>query len=126
MPEASGIVAIGIAGGDVVETLREEISEGMVDGGRMPFIMDGRRKAIGETNLAVDPTQQERTTIRRYGSTVEIRTEGLTRHGRKTALFWARIAQKQTSCGLYGMDVSHLPFSQRLARGLCVFMKNSG
>ena len=48
-----------------LDTLREEISEGMVDGGRMPCIMDGRRKAIGETNLAVDPTQQERTKIRR-------------------------------------------------------------
>jgi len=65
MPEAIGIVAIGIAGGDLVDTLREEIPEGMVNVGRMPFIMDGRRKAVGETNLAVDPAQQERTKIRR-------------------------------------------------------------
>ena len=65
MPEAIGIVAIGIAGGDLVDTLREEIPEGMVDVGRMPFIMDGRRKAFGETNLAIDPAQQERTKIRR-------------------------------------------------------------
>jgi hypothetical protein len=110
----------------LVDTLREEIPEGMVDVGRMPFIMDGCRKAVGETNLAVDPAQQERAKIRREGSTVEIRTEGLTRHGRKTELLWARIAHKQTSCGLYGMDVSHLPFYQRLPRGLCFFMKNSG
>src|SRR6267142_4424705 len=126
MPEAIGIVAIGIAGGDLVDTLREEIPEGMVDGGRMPLIMDGRRKAFGETNLAIDPAQQERTKIRREGSTVEIGAEGLTRHGRKTALLWARIAQKQTSCGLCGMDVSHLLVYQRLTRGLCLFMKNSG
>jgi hypothetical protein len=65
MPEAIGIVAIGIAGGDLVDTLREEIPEGMVDVGRMPFIMDGRRKTFGETNLAIDPAQQERTKIRR-------------------------------------------------------------
>jgi hypothetical protein len=110
----------------LVETLREEIPEGMVDGGRMPFIMDGRRKAFGETTLAIDPTQQERTKIRRYGSPVEICAEGLPRHGRKTALLWARIEHKHTSCGLYGMDVSHLLFYQRLTRGLCFFVKNSG
>ena len=126
MPEAIGIVAIGIAGGAVVDTLREEIPEGMVDGGRMPLIMDGRRKAFGETTLAIEPTQQARTKIRREGSPVEICAEGLTRHGRKTALLWARIAQKQTSCGLCGMDVSHLLVYQRLTRGLCLFMKNSG
>jgi hypothetical protein len=49
----------------LVDTLREESPEGRVDVGRMPFIMDGRRKAFGETNLAIDPAQQERTKIRR-------------------------------------------------------------
>jgi hypothetical protein len=58
------LVAIGLAGGDLGETLREEVPEGMVDGGRMPLIMDGRRKAFGETNLAIDPAPQERTKIR--------------------------------------------------------------
>src|SRR5205823_1144737 len=38
---------------------------GVIEVGRMPFIMDGRRKAFSETNLAIDPTQQERTKIRR-------------------------------------------------------------
>jgi hypothetical protein len=41
-------------------------------------------------------------------------------------LFWARIEHKQTSCGFYGMDVSHLPFYQRLTRGLSIFVKNPG
>jgi hypothetical protein len=41
-------------------------------------------------------------------------------------LFWARIAHKQTSCGFYEMDISHFPFYQRLTRGLCFFVKNSG
>jgi hypothetical protein len=41
-------------------------------------------------------------------------------------LFWSRIPQKQTSCGFYGIDCYHTLFYQRLARGLCFFMKNSG
>jgi hypothetical protein len=41
-------------------------------------------------------------------------------------LFWARIEHKQTSRSFYGMDSSHLPFYQRLTRGLCFFVKNSG
>ena len=64
-PEALGSVAIGIAGGALVETLRAELPEGIVDGGRRPLIMDGRRKVFGATNLAIDPAQQERTNIRR-------------------------------------------------------------
>ena len=45
---------------------------------------------------------------------------------RKTQLFWRRMGHKQTSCRLYGMDWTRILFYQRLARGLCFFMKNSG
>src|SRR5438094_3973539 len=65
MPEAIGIVTIGIARGDMVDTLREELPEGMVNVRRMPLLMDGRCKAFGETNLAIDPAQQERAKVRR-------------------------------------------------------------
>jgi hypothetical protein len=41
-------------------------------------------------------------------------------------LLWSSIGHQQTSCGFYGMDASHLPFYQRLTRGLCFFMKNAG
>src|SRR5712692_7710020 len=42
------------------------------------------------------------------------------------SLFWSRMGHKQTSCRLYGMDWTRILFYQRLARGLCFFMKNSG
>src|SRR5262249_56143859 len=60
------------------------------------------------------------------GSAFKIGTEGLPGDRRKTQLFWVRIAHKQTSCGFDGMDVLHLPFYQRLTRGLCFFVKNPG
>jgi hypothetical protein len=41
-------------------------------------------------------------------------------------LFWCRRQQKQTSCGFYGIGGDHTLFYQRLARGLCFFMNNSG
>src|SRR5262249_16644834 len=66
----------------------------------------------------------EGTKIGGQGSAFKIGTEGLPSDRRKTQLFWVRIAHKQTSCGFYGMDVSHLPFYQRLTRGFCFFFKN--
>ena len=44
----------------------------MVNVGLMPLIMDGRREALGQPDLAVDPTQQERAKVRRQGSTLTI------------------------------------------------------
>jgi hypothetical protein len=88
--------------------------------------MESRREAVGQPDLAVDPAQQERAKVRRQGSALEVSAHGMASHGRKTELFWARIGYKQTSCGFYGMAISRIPFYQRLTRGLCFFMKNSG
>src|SRR5215510_9080831 len=98
----------------------------MINIGLMPLIMDRCRQARREPNLSVHPSQEECTKVRRQGPTLEIGTDGLSIDGRKTQLCWARIGHKQTSCGFSGMAVSHLPFYQRLTRGLSVFMKNSG
>jgi hypothetical protein len=83
-------------------------------------------EALGQPNLAVNPPQQEGTKVRRPRSTFEISPHRVPGDGRKTQLFWTKIGHKQTSCGFSGMVVSHLPFYQRLPRGLSDFMKNSG
>src|SRR5262245_30754723 len=98
----------------------------MVNIGLIATIVDRGREAFGQPDRAVDTSQQEGTKIRRQRPTLEISPDRVSGNGRKTQLVWARIAHAQASCGLDGMDVSHLPFYQRLTRGLCCFMKNSG
>jgi hypothetical protein len=98
----------------------------MINRGLMTLIMDRRREACGQSNLAVDASQEEDTKVGRQSPTLKIRPESLTGDRRKTQLFWARIGHKQTSCGFYGMDWTRILFYQRLTRGLSIFMKNSG
>jgi len=110
----------------VVETLlREEIPRGwsMEDGCRLSWTAP---QGVRGDHSAIEPTQQART----QNPTRRLPRRNL-RGGsdpprEETALLWARIEHKQTSCGLCGMDVSHLLCYQRLTRGLCLFMKNSG
>src|SRR5215510_8450489 len=98
----------------------------MVNIGLMALSVDRGGEALGQPNLAVDPSQQEGAKIRRQRATLEICAHRVPGDRRKAALFWARIEHKQTSCGFYEMDSSHLPFYQRLTRGLCFFVKNPG
>ena len=98
----------------------------MVNIGLMSLIMNSGGKALGQPNLTVNTPEQEGPEVGGQGAPLEIGPDGLPSDGRKTQLFWATIGHKQTSCGLYGMVVSHLPFYQRLTRGLSIFMKNSG
>src|SRR5215470_16956899 len=98
----------------------------MVNVGLMPLIMDRSRQACREPHLPIHPAQEECTEVRRQGPTLEIGPDSLSTDRRKTQLRWARIEHKQTSWSFYGMVVSHLPFYQRLTRGLSIFMKNSG
>jgi hypothetical protein len=84
----------------------------MVNIGLMPLLMDRCCKARRQPNLPVNPSQEECTAVRRQGSILKIGMDGLSTDRRKTQLLWARIGQKQTSCGFYGMVVSHLPFYQ--------------
>jgi hypothetical protein len=126
MSETIGIVAIRIPGSDLVDTLGQEGMEGMIDIGWVPLVLYGGGKTCSEANLPVDTTQQEGTKVRRQGSAFKIGPHGIASNGRKAKLFWSRIRHKQTSCGFYGMAALHTPFYQRLTRGLCIFMKNSG
>jgi hypothetical protein len=98
----------------------------MVNIGRVPFIVDSGGEALGQPDLPVDSSQQEGPEVRRQRSALEIRTHRVPGDRRKAELFWVRRAQKQTSCDFYRMDGSHLPFYQRLTRGLFLFVKNPG
>ena len=59
VPETIGIIAIRIPRSDLVDTLGQEVSEGVIYTGLMSLVLHGSGKACGETNLAVDATQQE-------------------------------------------------------------------
>ena len=105
---------------------RPEVTERVVDRGRRPLGLHRRGKACGEAHLAIDTTQPEGATVGRQGSAFASRSHGSASDRRKTPLCWSRMSPERTSWGLYGMVVSHLPFYQRLTRGLCFFVKNPG
>ena len=123
---AIGVVPVCIPRRAWIDALGQAITQRRVNRGLMPLLMDRCRQARRQPNLPVNSSQEECTEVRRQGHTLKIGTASLSTDRRKTQLLWARIGHKQTSCGLYGMVVSHLPFSQRLTRGLSVFMKNLG
>jgi hypothetical protein len=126
MAETVGVMAVRIARGHVRAALGSEVAQRMVHRGRRPLLMARCRQARREPKLSVYPSQEEGPEVRRQGPTRKIGPDSLSTDRRKTPLLWARIGHKQTSGGFYSMAVSHLPFSQRLTRGLSVFMKNSG
>jgi hypothetical protein len=124
--EAVSIIAVGIAGGNVIDTLGQEVTEWVIHGGGMACLLDGGRQACGEANLAIDATEEEDTKVRGQGPTLEIGTDSMASNGMKRQLFWSRIDHGQTSSTLYGRDRSHVLFSQRLGGSLPFFMKNPG
>jgi hypothetical protein len=124
--EAVGIMAVGRAGGNVSDTLGQEVSQGMITVGGRPCSVDGGRSACGEANLAIDATEEEDTKVRGHGPTLEIGTDTLASKGMKRPLFWSRRDHGQTSSALYGIDRSHVLFYQRRGGSLPFFMKNPG
>jgi hypothetical protein len=126
VPEALGSLAVRIPGGEVRDTLGEEVTEGRGDRGWRPLVLSSSGKAFGEADLAVDAPQHEGTKVGRQGPACDIGPPGIASDRRKTPWFWATIGQKHTSCRLYGMDWTRILFYQRLTRGLSIFMKNSG
>jgi hypothetical protein len=59
VPETIGIIAIGIPRSDLVDTLSQEVSEGVIYIGLMSPVLHSGSQAFGEANLAVDAAQQE-------------------------------------------------------------------
>jgi hypothetical protein len=126
VPETVRIIAVGIAGGDLIDPLGQEVPERMVNIGWMACVVHRSGQALCQADLAVDPSQQEGAKVGRQRPTVELGPDSVSRHGRKTELFWRRIRHKQTSWGFYGIGADHTLFYQRLTRGLCFFMNNPG
>ena len=110
----------------MLDALGSEVPQRVINRRLLSLIMDGGGATRGQPNLAIDPSQQEGAKVRGQSSPRTIGSEGLARDGRKTQLVWGRMLHKQTSGDFYGMDASHILFYQRRARGLYVFMKNSG
>jgi len=50
------LIAVRIAGGDLVDALGQQVPQGMINIGLMSFIMDSGSEALGQANLTIDPT----------------------------------------------------------------------
>ena len=57
--ETIGVIGVRIPGGDLIDTLGEEVAQRMVDVGLMTFITDCRRQALGQPDLTVNTSEQE-------------------------------------------------------------------
>jgi hypothetical protein len=55
--EAVGIIAVRIAGGDLIDPLGQEVAQGVINVGWMAGIVYGCREACGEANLAVNAAE---------------------------------------------------------------------
>src|SRR5262245_47004884 len=87
VPETIRIIAIRIAGGDLIDTLGEEVTERMVDIRRMALVPHGGGQTLGQTNLAVDTPQQEGSKVRRQRPTIKSGADSIPRNRRKLELF---------------------------------------
>src|SRR5437868_6668427 len=81
--EAVGIIAVRRAGGNVINPLGQEVTQGVSNGGRMAGSVDGGRKACSQANLAVDAAEEESPKVRGQGSSLEIGPDGMTSNGMK-------------------------------------------
>jgi len=124
--EGIGVIGGRIPRGDLLDTLGQQVPSRMINLGWIPFVVYSGCEALRQTHLPIDTTEEESPKVGGQGAPLEIGTDRLPSTGRNTPLFWATIVHKQTACRLYGMDWTRILFYQRLARGLCVFMKNSG
>jgi hypothetical protein len=84
MPETIGIIAVRIPGGDLIDTLGQEVTEGVVDIGWMPLVLHSSGEAFGEANLAINAPEQEGSKVGRQGPAFKIGPDGMASEGRKT------------------------------------------
>ena len=57
VPETIGIIAVRIAGGDLIDPLGEQVTQGMISIRRMALVAHGGGQALRQADLAVDPPQ---------------------------------------------------------------------
>jgi hypothetical protein len=126
VPERIGSIAVRLSRSALIAALGAQVPQEMGGLRRLPFVTHGSGQAVRAAALAVDSPQSEGATVGRQGPSVDIGPHGRPRKRRKTPVVWSRIPQKQTSCSFYGRETCHTLFYQRLVRGLCLFMNNSG
>ena len=89
--QAVRVVAVFVAAADLVDALRLKIVIRMANVTLMAPIRQGCSEALGQADLEVDATQQNRTKIGRQTAAGEIGTDAVSGNGCKTELFWGRI-----------------------------------
>lgn len=67
-----GIVAVFVAAADLVDPLRQQVALGMGDVAWMPGVEHGGIEALGQADLAIDATQQQRTKVGRQAAPFKI------------------------------------------------------
>ena len=55
--EAVGLIAVRLAGGDVIETLGPQVAQRVIKGGGRACIVDSGREACGQANLVIDAAE---------------------------------------------------------------------
>jgi hypothetical protein len=55
--KAVGIIAVRIARGDLIDTLGQEVAQGVINVGRMARIVYGCCEACGKANLTIDAAE---------------------------------------------------------------------
>ena len=61
-----------IAAGDLINALRHQVGQRVVNVGRMTLIIESVRHLMGKLNLPVYSTEDQRTEIRRERPTIKI------------------------------------------------------
>ena len=72
VPETVRIIAVRIAGGDLIDTLGEEVPEWMVNIRWVTLVTHGRGQALCQADLTVDTPEQEGAEVGRQRPTVKI------------------------------------------------------
>ena len=89
--EPVGIVAIGIAGGDAEDALREHVRQRMRDAGRVAGVRETGRQPRRQIQAAVGRLQQDRATVPTGVRLIEDRDEGLGEEVWEENSLWYRV-----------------------------------
>jgi hypothetical protein len=59
MPKTVGVIGVCIPRSDLINALGQQVPQGMVNIGRVPFIVESGGEALSQPDLTVDSSQQE-------------------------------------------------------------------
>jgi hypothetical protein len=87
MAQAIGLIAIFVAATDLVDALGQQIGVRVRDVAGVARVDQGVRQSLGEANLTIHATQQQRPQVGRQTAAVKICANGTAGNGWKTELF---------------------------------------